>query len=156
VLTLAAICSLLGNLLGASASTPRVTYAMGTRGDLPAWFGAVSAGLKSPANSILFFGAIVAALAVSGSFVWLAVVATLARLILYPVTIAALPFAPGRPPITPTHWATGGAGIAICLWGMTQANATAWLTLLALSAGGVLLFGLAAVGVRRGTRSAMV
>ena len=33
VLTLAAICSLLGNLLGASASTPRVTYAMGTRGE---------------------------------------------------------------------------------------------------------------------------
>lgn len=143
VLTLAAICSLLGNLLGNAASTPRVTYAMGVRGDLPPWFGAVSAKLKSPANSILFLGAIVAPLAITGSFVWLAVVATLARMIIYPLTIAALPLTPGRPSLSALHWITGAAGIAICLWGMTQADAKAWVTLLALSALGVLLYGLA-------------
>jgi len=143
VLTLAAICSLLGNLLGNTASTPRVTYAMGVRGDLPLWFGAVSAKLKSPANSILFLGVIVAPLAISGSFVWLAVVATLARMVIYPLTIAALPLTPGRPSLSVLHWVTGSAGIAICLWGMTQANTAAWLTLLALSILGVLLYGLA-------------
>jgi len=155
-LTLAAICSLLGNLLGGAASTPRVTYAMGARGDLPVWFGVVRANLKSPANSILFFGAAVALLAISGTFTELVVVASLARLILYPITIAALPFAPERPTIKFLHWVSGGAGILICLWGMTQANANAWLTLLALSVGGILLFGLAAMGARRRTDSAMV
>ena len=150
-LTLAAVCSLMGNLLGGAASTPRVTYAMGVRGDLPAWFGAVSPTLKSPANSIVFLSVIVAVLAVSGSFVWLAVVSTLARLILYPITIAALPLAPNRPPLKTIHWVSGAAGIAICLWGMTQANADAWLTLLALSVGGIMLFGLATVGSRAGT-----
>jgi APA family basic amino acid/polyamine antiporter len=154
VLTVAAICSLLGNLLGGSASTPRVTYAMGARGDLPAWFGKVNAKLKSPANSILFLGAIVALLAISGSFVWLAVVSTLARLILYPITIAALPLAPHRPPLKMVHWVSGAAGTAICLWGMTQANAGAWLTLAALSVVGVLLFGLAARAGLRGTKAA--
>jgi amino acid transporter len=155
-LTLAAVCSLLGNLLGGAASTPRVTYAMGARGDLPAWFGLVRANLKSPANSILFFGAAVALLAISGTFTELVVVASLARLILYPITIAALPFAPTRPTIKFSHWVGGGAGILICLWGMTQANTSAWLTLLALSIGGILLFGVAAIGARRGTKSAIV
>jgi len=153
-LTLAAICSLLGNLLGGAASTPRVTYAMGARGDLPAWFGVVRARLKSPANSVVFFGVAVAALAISGTFTELVVVASLARLILYPITIAALPFAPNRPSIKVSHWASGGAGILICLWGITQANISAWLTLLALSVGGILLFGLAAVGDKRKSESA--
>ena len=151
-LTVAAIFSLLGNLLGGSASTPRVTYAMGVRGDLPAWFGRVSPTLNSPANSILFLGAVVAVLAVSSSFVWLAVVSTLARMILYPVAIAALPFAPHRSPLKVMHWISGAAGIVICLWGMTQANAGAWLTLLGLGAGGVILFAVAALG--RGAREA--
>lgn len=155
-LTLAAICSLLGNLLGGAASTPRVTYAMGARGDLPAWFGVVRANLESPANSILFFGVAVALLAVSGTFTELVVVASLARLILYPITIAALPFAPKRSTIKFVHWASGGAGILICLWGLTQANGNAWLTLLALSAAGLLLFGLAAIGARRRTKSTTV
>ena len=154
VLTLAAISSLLGNLLGNSASTPRVTYAMGVRGDLPHWFGAVSPKLKSPANSILFLGLIVAPLAISGSFVWLAVVATLARMVIYPLTIAALPLTPGRPPLSAIHWVTGAAGIAICLWGMTQADAAAWLTLLALSIFGVLLYGLAKRAADRDTAAA--
>ncbi len=156
VLTLAAICSLLGNLLGNSASTPRVTYAMGVRGDLPLWFGAVSAKLKSPANSIFFLGVIVAALAISGSFVWLAVVATLARMIIYPLTIAALPLTPGRPPLRTLHWVTGAAGIAICLWGMTQADATAWLTLLALSILGVVLYWFATRAADRAAAAAPV
>jgi basic amino acid/polyamine antiporter, APA family len=151
-LTLAAIFSLLGNLLGGSASTPRVTYAMGIRGDLPTWFGRVSRTRNSPANSILFLGAVVAVMAISGSFVWLAVVSTLARLLLYPITIAALPFAPNRPPLKAMHWISGAAGIAICLWGMTQANAGAWVTLLGLGVGGVFLFGIAALG--RGLRQA--
>jgi amino acid transporter len=129
---------------------------MGARGDLPVWFGVVRANLKSPANSILFFGAAVALLAISGTFTELVVVASLARLILYPITIAALPFAPERPTIKFLHWVSGGAGILICLWGMTQANANAWLTLLALSVGGILFFGLAAIGARRRTDSAMV
>jgi amino acid transporter len=153
ILTLAAICSLVGNVLGNSASTPRVTYAMGIRGDLPAWFGVVSPKLQSPANSILFLGAIVAVLAVSGSFVWLAVVSTLARLILYPVAIAALPLAPNRAPLKAIHWLSGAAGILICIWGMTQASAQAWLTLLALAAGGILLFGIATIGAKRAARS---
>ena len=154
LLTLAAICSLLGNLLGGSASAPRVTFAMGSRGDLPAWFGNVNVRLNSPANSIVFLSAVVALLAISGSFVWLAVISTLARLIVYTATIAALPLAPHHPPVRTIHWLSGGAGIAICLWGMTQARLDSWLAMAALSLVGVLLFGLTAAGRSRRRRAA--
>ena len=79
------------------AATPRVTYAMAERGELPAWLGKVHRAFATPVSSILFFAALVAALAVSGSFVWLAVISTLARMIVYAATIIALPRAPNRP-----------------------------------------------------------
>ena len=138
-LTLAAIFALLGNLLSGWAAASRVTYAMGSRKDLPEWFGAVSPRLKSPVNSIVFFGGAAAALAVTGSFVWLAVVSTISRMIVYSVTIAASPLAtPKR--LNAIDWASGALGIAVCIWAMTQADSKAWLTLLPLTFIGWLLY----------------
>ena len=85
------------------AATPRVTFAMAERGELPAWLAKVHRAFATPASSILFFAALVAALAVSGSFVWLAVISTLARMIVYAVTIIALPRAPKRPARIDAH-----------------------------------------------------
>lgn len=138
-LTLAAIFALLGNLLSGCAAAPRATYAMGARGDLPGWFGTVNETFNSPVNSIVFSGLAVGALAVSGGFVWLAVVATLARMIVYAVTIAALPFVSAKR-LKAVDWLSGALGVAVCLWAMTQADAKAWLTLLPLSLFGALLY----------------
>ena len=141
ILGMAAIFSLAGNLHGNIAATPRLTFAMAERGELPAWFGLVHRGFETPAASILFFGALVAALAVSGSFVWLAVVSTLARMIVYAVTILALPHAPERPPsLSRSYWALAAIGVLVCALVALQADGKAWLTLGALSAAGVLLY----------------
>jgi amino acid transporter len=148
ILTLAAVASLGGSLHGIMTSTPRVSHALGARGDLPAWFARVQPKFETPANSILFFALIAGALAVSGSFVWLAVVSTLARMIVYAATIAALPRAPQRPRLTVIHWAMGGVGVLVCAWAAAQADAKAWITLGALSAAGLVLY-LAASGPRR-------
>lgn len=145
ILTLAAVASLAGSLHGIMTSTPRVTYALGARGDVPAWFARVQARFETPANSIIFFALVVGTLAVTGSFVWLAVVSTLARMIVYSVTIAALPFAPGKPRLSALHYTLGAAGIAVCVWAAAQADTKAWLTLGALAAGGLLLYALASV-----------
>ncbi|HUP66988.1 MAG TPA: amino acid permease, partial [Sphingomicrobium sp.] len=149
ILLLAAIFSLSGNLLGGTTATPRVTYAMAKRGDLPGWFATVNPKFLTPANSIAFLTVFAGLLAISGGFVWLAVVSTLARMLLYPLTILALAFAPARPRLTAFHWATGAAGIAICLWGATQADLKAWLTLGTLVAIGSVLYALASSGRRR-------
>ncbi|HMI40162.1 MAG TPA: APC family permease [Sphingomicrobium sp.] len=148
-LTFAAACSLGGNLHGIMVSTPRVTYAMAARGDLPRWFAGVSPRFATPSNSILFLAAFTALLAISGSFVWLAVVSTLARMIIYAVTIASLPRAPLKPRVTPFAIISGGAGILLCGWAALQADAAAWKTLAALALAGIALYAIA----RRATGS---
>lgn len=144
-LTLAAVASLAGSLHGIMTSTPRVTYALGLRGDVPAWFARVQPKFETPANSIVFFAMFAGTLAVSGSFVWLAVISTLARMIVYSVTIAALPKAPGRRHLGPAHYIVGALGILVCVWAASQADAKAWLTLGALAGGGLILFILASI-----------
>lgn len=144
ILTLTAIASLAGNLHGIMAAVPRLTSAMGERGDLPGWFGHVSERFRTPANSIAFLALFSALLAISGSFVWLAVVSTLARMFVYAVTIASLPRAPERPRVTAAHWISGAVGIAVCAWAAAQADARAWITLGALAGAGLLLYTLAA------------
>jgi amino acid transporter len=151
ILTLAAVASLSGSLHGLMTSTPRVTYALGARGDVPAWFARVSPKLETPANSIIFFALFSGALAITGSFVWLAVISTLARMIVYSVTIAALPRAPGRRHLGLLHYVVGALGILVCVWAAAQADAKAWLTLGALAGAGLLLYMLASVARRRVT-----
>lgn len=148
-LTLAAVASLAGGVQGNMTSTPRITYALGLRGDVPAWFARVQPKFATPANSIIFYALFAGALAVSGSFVWLAVVSTLARMIVYSVTIAALPKAPQRRRLTTVHYIVGIAGILVCIWAAAQADAKAWTTLAALSAVGLLLYAIASFGRRK-------
>lgn len=146
-----AVFSTAGNLHSNMTATPRVTFAMAERGELPAWLANIHRGFGTPIASILFFAVIVAALAISGSFVWLAVISTLARMIVYSVTILALPRAPERPSrLTVSHWVISAIGIAICVLIAAQADGKAWLTLGVLAGAGLLLYLVASV---RGTTS---
>ena len=148
VLSLTAMASVGGNLLGSMTSTPRVTFALAVDRLLPGWFGAVSPRWRTPANSILFMGMVGVALALSGSFVWLAVVSTLARLVVYAASIAALPAArraAGLRVGTPVAAAMAG-GLLVCVWAASQSDARSWMMLAGLLAAGLLLYALAARG----------
>ncbi len=116
LLTAAALFSLTGNVMGGLTATPRATFALARDGMLPAWFGRVSERWGTPANSVLFMGGLVALLVLTGSFVWLAVVSTLARMIIYAACIAALPPTQGRAGegTSVLTWAMVGAGLAVC------------------------------------------
>jgi basic amino acid/polyamine antiporter, APA family len=95
------------------------------------------------------FAALVAALAISGTFVWLAVISTLARMIVYSVTILALPWAPDRPARpSASHWFLAAVGVLICVVVAAQADGKAWLTLGALGGAGLLLFVCSTLGRR--------
>ncbi|HEY0414376.1 MAG TPA: APC family permease [Allosphingosinicella sp.] len=146
LLTAAAIFSLLGNISGGMTGTTRASYAMARDGLLPGWFGRVSERYATPANSILFMGALVALLALSGSFVWLAVVSTLARMFVYSISIASL--AKGERP-SPLLWAMMAAGIAVCAWAASQSKWESWRMLLILIAAGTLLYAIARAARRK-------
>ncbi len=143
ILTLAAIASLSGNLHGIMTSTSRVTSALAERGDLPRWFARVHPRFVTPANSIGFLAVFAAALALMGTYVVLAVISVLARLIIYAVTIAALPRAPERGTVPRWLYALGAAGIALCLWASLQVDWEAWRTLGLLALGGAVLYAIA-------------
>ena len=133
VMTLAALASLAGNLHGNMLTSPRVTYAMGEQGTLPGWFSAVHPRFQTPANAILFYGGVTLLLALSGSFVWLAVLGTVARLFLYGLVFAALPKlrADSGERALPASLSLIAlvAGSIILLWAMAQTKADAWVML---------------------------
>lgn len=137
LLTATALASVAGNVSGSLTSTPRVTFALAGMGSLPRWFGLVSARFATPANSILFMGLTGAALAISGSFVWLAIVSTLARLIVYAASIAALPRAAKA---GPGSWTMIAAAFAVCLWAAAQSKWESWAMLAGLIVLGLVLY----------------
>ncbi|HEY0445646.1 MAG TPA: APC family permease [Allosphingosinicella sp.] len=142
ILTAAALFSLGGNLSANMTATPRATYALARERLLPAWFGRVSERFRTPANSILFLALLSGLLAISSSFVWLAVVSTLARLIVYAASIATLPRLrrDSGQGIGPGLWLLIAAAFAICLWAALQSEWTSWRMLLALLAIGAVLY----------------
>lgn len=134
-----------GNLAGALFSTPRITYALALDGNLPAWFATVSARFGTPAVSILVFGAAAFLLAAGGSFVWLAGLSVLTRVLIYVGCIAALPALRRRAANDPAAMRLPGGlfipGLAvfICLALLTQVKPMDYLaTAVMLGLGSVL------------------
>jgi amino acid transporter len=112
---------------------------MAVQESLPGWFGRISRSFATPANSILFMALTAILLAVSGSFVWLAVVSTLARLFAYAASIAALPKAKGGT----VNWALAAGGLAVCVWAAAQSKWESWAMLAGFVLAGFLLYALA-------------
>lgn len=139
LLAITAMASVAGNVGGSMTSTPRVTYALSQQGALPAWFGRIPGRFATPANSILFMGALGAVLALTGSFVWLAIVSTLSRLFVYGACMVALPRA--RPGVLSGVLAL--AGLAVCIWAAAQSKWQSWAMLAGFVLAGFLLYGLA-------------
>lgn len=143
LLTVAAVSSLLGNISGGMTATTRTTYAMGRDGLLPVWFAKVSERYATPVNSILFMGGLIALLALTGSFVWLAIVSTLARMVVYAISIASLPKKEqGKPMI----WFLVVGAIAVCAYAALQSAWASWQVLLILCLAGSVLYLLARFG----------
>ena len=91
LLTVAVLFSVGGNLAGSMLTAPRLTYALAREGSLPRWLGEVHPVARTPARSILLFSLLVFLLAVYGSFVWLAAMSALVRVLIYMACIGAMP-----------------------------------------------------------------
>jgi APA family basic amino acid/polyamine antiporter len=75
--------SMAGNNMGQILNGSRTLFALGESGDLPRWFAYVHPVYRTPSNAILFTAAAALVLALSGSFVTLAAVSAIARLVMY-------------------------------------------------------------------------
>jgi len=114
-------------------SAPRMTYAMGHLGSLPAWFGKVHPRFHTPANSIYFYAIFSIVLALSGKFIWLAAMSTVVRLMVYVLCIASLPILQRKLGEYQGQFRLRGGmaipvlALAISLWLMTHASLKSWV-----------------------------
>jgi amino acid transporter len=147
-ITLAAVFSIGGNLAGTMIAAPRLIFALAENKLLPAWFGNIHSKYATPDHSILVMGGLALVMALTGSFVELAVASSLSRMLSYILCIGALPVIRNRASEEMTARAyriRGGytvplVGLTICLWLTAQANAQNWKTVGILLAIGLVLY----------------
>ena len=83
MISIGSVVSMTGNNMGQLLNGSRTIFALAENGDLPRWFGRVHPSYRTPSNAILFGAAVALVLALTGSFVQLAAVSAIARLVMY-------------------------------------------------------------------------
>ena len=142
ILGVTAIVSVLANQLSAVTSISRITSSFADQRLLPRWFGEISPRFATPVNSILTVGGIGLGLALSGTFMTLAVISTVARLFAYLACIAAVPkldalegkLRPVRGILLPL------AAAALVLWAASHSNVAEWRAFIAFLGAGAMLY----------------
>lgn len=157
----AAIFSIGGNLASNMLSMPRLSFALGEQGMLPAWFARIHPRFATPGNSVIVFAGIALVLALTGTFTKLAVAASLARIGSYVLSIAALPLIRRRASAEtaaaayrlPFGLLIPSIALLLCVWIASDAPLDAWLTMAGLLGAGLMLYVLTQTLARRGTDS---
>jgi APA family basic amino acid/polyamine antiporter len=135
IITLAAVFSIGGNLASSILAAPRLVFSMAENRMLPAWFDHVHGRYATPDRSILLMGGMALTLALTGSFVKLAVASSVVRLLGYIVCIASLPAIRRNADEVARQKAfrlKGGytipvIGLVICLWLLAQSSLESWI-----------------------------
>ena len=83
LVTAGSAVSMVGNNMGQVLTGSRTIFALAENGDLPRWFAKVHPRYRTPSHSILFTAGVALTLALTGSFVQLAAVSAVARLVMY-------------------------------------------------------------------------
>jgi amino acid transporter len=92
------LISIGGSNAGTMLAGPRLFYALAEKGQLPNVFARLHTSFRTPHLSILVYTLISLALALTGSFVQLAAVSSVARLTFYVTTCASIPILRRRGP----------------------------------------------------------
>jgi basic amino acid/polyamine antiporter, APA family len=90
LIAVGALLATFGWLAAQLLTAPRITYALAERGDFPAVFARVHPRFRTPYVSIVIWAVVALVLAVSGNFLWNAILSVAARLVTYAAAGAAL------------------------------------------------------------------
>jgi basic amino acid/polyamine antiporter, APA family len=153
VIVVGALVSMAGTLNGITLATPRMLYALAEQGELPRAFAATHARFRTPHIAILVTAAAALALSLSGSFLGAVSLSTLARLVTYAATCAAVLVLRRRGSrdavafVVPGGWVTVALALAAIGWLLTSVSWTEYRTV-----GIVVLLGCAVRAVMHGRR----
>jgi len=129
-------------------AAPRLVYSLAEHRLLPQWFGHIHPRYATPDRCIVLMGALALFLALTGSFVKLAVASSVARLLAYVVCIASLPAIRKKADEEtrrqayrlPGSYAIPLLGFLICVWLLTHSTTEAWIGIGVLLAVGIALY----------------
>ena len=91
VIAMAALISGYGYLSANVLHAPRLTFALATQGDFPAFLGMVHSRYRTPYVSILVYSALVFVFSMIGNFEWNALLSAVSRLAVYAAMALAVP-----------------------------------------------------------------
>jgi amino acid transporter len=89
LISVGSVVSMTGNNLGAVLTGSRMLFALAENGELPRFFAKIHPRYRTPSNAVIFTTLVALGLALSGSFVLLAMASAVARLITYTGACAA-------------------------------------------------------------------
>jgi len=141
---IAVIISVYGWLIGFSLMTPRIIYAMSTRGELPEIFGRVHHTFRTPHVSIVINSVVALGLGLVSSFEKLVTFSAIVRLCYFIATCAALIALRKKHGVPETFRTPGGnvmamLGIAFGVWLLsTRKLDQAWFLPVMLAVGGLI------------------
>lgn len=153
IMVAGAAISVIGSLNGNMLAAPRLLFAMAERGQLPAPLAAVHQRYRTPHVAIVVTAAVMLAVSLSGSFLAGVAFSTLARLLSYGLTCAAIPVLRRRGVGTSPAFRVPGGGlipaVALAWIGVLLATVSLvqWRDVALAIAFGALVF----VGTSRGT-----
>ena len=127
IISLGILMSVLGVNAATSLSSSRLLYTLGHAGQVPRIFGQVHARTRAPVAAILFTTAVTLALALTGSFVELAVLSVVARFTAMIPSCAAVPVLRRKMSEEPGFKLRFGplipiVAVSICVWILVQAE----------------------------------
>jgi amino acid transporter len=128
VVAVTAVLSCAGNLSTSILVTPRVLFALAEQGEIPAVLARVSGGTRVPGVAIMLTASIICVLTLTGTFVHLATIAVIARMLMYASICVALLVLRRRGPaplVVPGGPVLAVLAIASCALVMTTASAEA-------------------------------
>ncbi len=114
IIAAGAITSIIGNLNVNLLTSPRIPFAMSSRGELPQILSKVHSKFHTPHVAIIVSAALMLALTLSSSLIYALTVSTIARLLAYAATCVALPTLRHKQDAPPAHFTIpGGTAISV-------------------------------------------
>lgn len=122
IIAAGAITSVIGNLNVNILTTPRIPFAMSSQGELPQPLSSVHKRFRTPHVAIVLTAGLMLALTLSSTLIYALTVSTIARLLAYAATCAALPTLRRRKNVpaalftVPGGTALSVVAVLLCIW----------------------------------------
>lgn len=158
IISAGVLVSIIGNLIVLILAASRLPFAMAERGELPRILSATHSRFRTPHIAILVTSLVMLALTLSGTFIYAATISTIARLLAYSATCAALPLmrrrsqAPQAAFKAPVGTVVAVVALALTVWLLSNCTWEQARDSLIAAAVGLIIYG-AYYLVRRSRRS---